>query len=188
MSQKSYGWIPQKLWGPVGCVKRSNWFDFGEDSNPDPDLRIYKSHSSPLRDGAKNDMKHSISKSCGRVMTKLGGAQTYILYPTDRLDLDSDLILNLICCSCHLTYSSTSFCHHSSTTFRNIVRCIVFGPISQWWRITLKIKKFSHLDLHQDRINSFLPHTQIVHQVLLESIHNFLRYRDIHHSSPISQW
>ena len=31
------------------------------------------SDSSPLKDGAKNDMSHDISKACGRVVTKLGG-------------------------------------------------------------------------------------------------------------------
>ena len=38
---------------------------FGEGLNSDPDLRIFKSDSSPLRDGAKNDIWHDISQSCG---------------------------------------------------------------------------------------------------------------------------
>ena len=32
-------------------------------------------------------------------------------------------------------------------------------------------------DLHQNPINSSLPHTQCVHQVSSKSVHNFLRYR-----------
>ena len=52
-----------------------------------------------------------------------------------------------------------------------------FGPISQWWRITLRIKKFSYLDLdsdlHQNANDSSLLHTQLVHQVSSESVHKF---------------
>ena len=29
-----------KLGGHVGCVATTNWFDFGEDPNPDLDTRI----------------------------------------------------------------------------------------------------------------------------------------------------
>ena len=45
-------------------------------------------------------------------------------------------------CPCHLTSSSTQFCHNSSTTFLDVVLYRTgyhFGSISQWWRITLKI-------------------------------------------------
>ena len=35
---KSYQWIWRKLGGQVGCVARTNRFDFGEDPNPNPDL------------------------------------------------------------------------------------------------------------------------------------------------------
>ena len=55
---KDYGCIWTKLGGQVGCVTRRNRFNFGEDPNPDPDTRIIKflRDSSPLRDGAKNDI------------------------------------------------------------------------------------------------------------------------------------
>ena len=39
-------------------------------------------------------------------------------------------------CSCHLPKSSAEFWHNSSTTFWNIMLRLVFGPISQWWRIS----------------------------------------------------
>ena len=35
---QNYRWIRAKLGGHVGCVKRTNLFNFGED--PDPDTRI----------------------------------------------------------------------------------------------------------------------------------------------------
>ena len=54
-------------------MKRTDWFNFGVDPNPDLDARIFFDHSSPLRDRAKNYVSHEISKCCGRVMTKLGG-------------------------------------------------------------------------------------------------------------------
>ena len=38
-----------------GDRQRTATLNLGEDPNPDPDLRILKSDSSPLRDGAKND-------------------------------------------------------------------------------------------------------------------------------------
>ena len=37
---------------------------------------------------------------------------------------------------CHTPNLSTKFCSNPSTTFWDIVLYIVFGPISQWWRIT----------------------------------------------------
>ena len=47
-------WIRTKLGGQVGCVTRTNRLDFGEDPDSEPDTRIIKSESSPLRDRAKN--------------------------------------------------------------------------------------------------------------------------------------
>jgi len=41
-------------------------------------------------------------------------------------------------CSRHLTNPSTWFCGKMPTTFWNIMLHIVFGPISQWWRIIKK--------------------------------------------------
>ena len=78
--------------------------------------------------------------------------------------------------------SDTQCLIHENTSgpinFWNIMWYVVFGPISQWWRITFKIQYFSYpdLDLHQNRINLSLSHTQPVHQVSSESVHNFLRY------------
>ena len=50
----------KKLWtdldeicGRVWYVTRKNWFDFGEDPNPDPDPIIFLSKSSPFSDRAK---------------------------------------------------------------------------------------------------------------------------------------
>ena len=40
---------------------------------------------------------------------------------------------------CHTPNVSTKFHPNLSTTFWDIVLYIIFGPISQWWRITLKI-------------------------------------------------
>ena len=43
--------IRMKLGGYIGCVTTKKWFNFGED--PNPDLIIFLSDSSPLRDRAK---------------------------------------------------------------------------------------------------------------------------------------
>ena len=40
---------------------------------------------------------------------------------------------------CHTPNMSTKFRPNPSTTFWNIVLYVIFGHISQWWRITLKI-------------------------------------------------
>ena len=56
----------------VGDQPRTATINFGKDPNPEPDLRIFLSDSSPLRDGAKNDIWH-ISKGYGWIHTKLGG-------------------------------------------------------------------------------------------------------------------
>ena len=38
---KSYELIMTKLGGQVECVTRTNWFDFGEDQDPDMDTTIF---------------------------------------------------------------------------------------------------------------------------------------------------
>ena len=50
---KSFGRIRMKFCGQVWCVTRTKRLDFGEDPDPDSDLIIFKSDSSPLRDRAK---------------------------------------------------------------------------------------------------------------------------------------
>jgi len=39
MISKGYGQIQMKLGGPVGCVRRMNQLDLGDDPNMDPDMR-----------------------------------------------------------------------------------------------------------------------------------------------------
>ena len=65
--------IQMKLGGEVARVTRTKCLNFGED--PDPDKRIFNFRSDylPLRDQAKIDKQHDISKSCGQIRTKLGG-------------------------------------------------------------------------------------------------------------------
>ena len=56
---KSCGWISTKLGGQVGCVTRTNLIYVGEDPDTNPYTIIFlhlPSHSSPLRDVAKNDI------------------------------------------------------------------------------------------------------------------------------------
>ena len=57
ISQK-VGRIRTKLGGQVGGATRNNSFNFGEDPIPDLDTGIiyFLTDSSPLRDGAKNDI------------------------------------------------------------------------------------------------------------------------------------
>ena len=77
MISKGYGQIQIKLGGPVGCVRRTNQFDLGEDPNMDPDMRnclFFKWFFTIERWGQKRDtVSHDISKSCGGVMRKPGG-------------------------------------------------------------------------------------------------------------------
>ena len=40
----------------LGCVRRTNLFNFGEDPNSDAKIKNYLSDSSPLRDGAYVDL------------------------------------------------------------------------------------------------------------------------------------
>ena len=54
---KSCGWIWTKFDGQVGYVTRTNWFDFGEDPNPDPDSRIFQVILHPWEMG-KNYVSH----------------------------------------------------------------------------------------------------------------------------------
>ena len=72
ISQKVRNGLRWNLMDRLGVWQGQNNY-FGED--PDPDTRIFSflSDFSPLKDGAKNDIYHDISKSCGRIMTKLGG-------------------------------------------------------------------------------------------------------------------
>ena len=69
--------------------------------------------------------------------------------------------------------------HHATQYY------IVFGPISQRWRITLRIKLFSYpdqdSDLHQNRNNLSLRHTQPVHQLFWDIVLCIV-------FGPISQW
>ena len=50
---KSCGRILMKFCGQVECVRRNKLFNFGEDTNLDPNLINFLSDSSPLRDRAK---------------------------------------------------------------------------------------------------------------------------------------
>ena len=52
---KSCGRIRMKFCGQVECVRRNKLFNFGEDTNLDPNLINFLSDSSPLRDRAKDD-------------------------------------------------------------------------------------------------------------------------------------
>ena len=49
--------------GQIGCVTMTTSFNFSEDSSLDPDTIVFlnlSSDSSPLRDGAKNNMYNMI--------------------------------------------------------------------------------------------------------------------------------
>ena len=51
-----------KFCGQVGFLIRMNRLHFGEDPDPDPTTRIFKSDSSPLRDWAKKTIHSTISQ------------------------------------------------------------------------------------------------------------------------------
>ena len=52
---------------------RTAALNFGENPNPDPDVRIFLSDSSPLRERAKKlYISHNISKGYGWIRLKLG--------------------------------------------------------------------------------------------------------------------
>ena len=69
---KSWGWIRTKL-GGHDCVTRNNRLDIGEDLDPITGLE-FLIDSSPLRDGAQNNISQDISKSYGWILMKLGGS------------------------------------------------------------------------------------------------------------------
>ena len=105
------------------------------------------------------------------------GLTVYVLYPTDRPDLDLDLNQNLI----SLFLSPTQLTHQvSSESVNNFLRYRAiyrFGPISQWWKITEKIMVSANGSRSSPNlITSYLSHLQPVHQISSESILNFLRY------------
>ena len=65
---------------------------------------------------------------------------------------------------CLIPNRFTKFCPNPSATFWDFMLCIVFGPISQWWRITSKILvSWSGSDPHQNLNTSSTSHTQHVH-------------------------
>ena len=86
MSQKKVGWIQMKLGGYVGCMTRKNWFNFGED--PDPDLIVFSVilHHREIR------LNWYIAhlKKVGRIRVKLGG-QVRCTTRTNRFDFGEDL-------------------------------------------------------------------------------------------------
>ena len=82
---------------------------------------------------------------------------------------------------CHTPNLFTKFHQNPSTTFWDIVRYI---SSAQSLNGEESLKKLldpdSNSDLHQNWINSSSSHTQRVHQVSSEYIHNFLRYRALY--------
>ena len=57
---------------------------------------------------------------------------------------------------CDTPNPSTKFRPNPSTTFWDIVLHIVFGPISQWWRITLKIQGVGSVSGSSSKSNQFV--------------------------------
>ena len=115
-----------------------------------------------------------------RQSTYLCHAKHFILNPTDRPDLHSDLNQNLI----SLFLPHTQLIHQvSSESIHNFfkhhaIQCIIFDPHLSMVKNHLEImKKFSYPvpdpDLHQNLINSSLSNSQRVYQVLSQSVHNF---------------
>ena len=78
-----------ETWWAGWVCNREEFFDVDED----PDPRIFKSHSSPLMDGNKNDIHHDISKSCALIWPKLSGQ---VGYPARKncFDVGDDLNLD----------------------------------------------------------------------------------------------
>ena len=103
----------------------------------------------------------------------LPGRTINVLYPTDRSHLHQDLNQNLVG-----LFLSTHHLIHNFLKYHGI-----FGPISRWWRITWKWKKFSYLNpnLPRNRMNLSSSHAKPVHDVSSESVLNFLRYHAIYH-------
>ena len=68
-----------KFCGQVECVRRNKLFNFGEDTNLDPDLIIFLSDFSPLRDRAKLIYSTTSQKVVGRfgrnLVDRLGASQ-----------------------------------------------------------------------------------------------------------------
>ena len=66
---KSCGRNWTKFWGALGYVTRTKWFGFGEDPNPDPDLRFFE----VILHHWEKEISQDIWKSYGRIQMKLGG-------------------------------------------------------------------------------------------------------------------
>ena len=72
---------------------------------------------------------------------------------------------------CYIPDLPTKFRRNPSTTW-DIALYVVFGSVSQLWRITKKISN-PDSDLHQNLIISSLSHTQALDKILSKSVHNF---------------
>jgi len=71
----------------------------------------------------------------------------YVLYRTDRLDLDPDLnqnLINLLLSLTWLIHQVWSCPFHNFWNYRDKYR---FGPTSQWWKITWENKKNNHIQI-----------------------------------------
>ena len=79
ISQKSWRWIQLRLGGQVGCVKRTNWFDFDEGQNPDPDSTFFSGDSSPLREWGQK-LYRMLSLKVVDDVTKRGGRVGHMVW------------------------------------------------------------------------------------------------------------